>query len=80
MLYDKNYHEVAYCLVNTPPDLIKYEDERLHDVEHIPEEMRVTRIVYERSQEKEEAIKQKCIAAQEYYICVLEEIKRQHGG
>ena len=80
MLYNRSFHEVAYCLVSTPFDLIGYEDERLHDVDYIDEEKRITRVNYERDLEKENQIKMKCEAAQEYYIQVLEEIKKHHEG
>ena len=41
-LYDKPRYEVAYCLVDTPDDLCKYQQPELHLVSHIPEHMRVT--------------------------------------
>lgn len=42
MLYDIDNACIDFGLVNTPPDLIGYEDAELHEVEHLPEKARIT--------------------------------------
>lgn len=71
--------EVAYCMVNTPDELIKYEQEDLHYVDHIPEEMRVTVVRYERDMELEAKIVRKVQAAHRYFDQISRQIKREHN-
>lgn len=71
--------EVAYCLVNTPDELIKYEQESLHYVDHIPEELRVTVIKYKRDMELEAKIISKVSAARRYFDQITSQIKREHN-
>lgn len=78
MLWDVDSADVAYCLVDTPEDLIKYEDARLHMVSHIAPELRVTLVNYKREKELEEKIKVKVEAAREYYKKVIHQIAEQH--
>ena len=78
MLWDTCQHEVAHCMVNTPDELIKYEDQGLHYVDHIPKERRITLIAYERDEKLEALIRVKCEAAQEYYQRVIEQINKEH--
>jgi hypothetical protein len=78
MLWDKPYAEIAYCLVNTPDDLIGWEAPSLHLVDHIPRDLRVTVVHYERDAELEEKIKVKVAAAREYYTQVIHQITNQH--
>ena len=78
MLWDVNLADVAYCLVDTPEDLIKYEDVNLHRVSHIAPELRVTLVHYERDKDLEEKIKVKVEAAREYYEKVIHQIAEQH--
>ena len=75
MLYDRPLHEVAFCLVTTPEHLIGYEDGTLHYVDHLPPESRIVTVQYQRDSELEERIKQKCDAANEYYLTALENIR-----
>lgn len=65
-LYDKPEWFVDYCLVDTPADLISYEQEELHQVSHIDAELRVRSVKYLRDAAKEDEIKQKVIAARAY--------------
>lgn len=65
-LWDCDEFELAYCLVNTPEELIRYEQPDLHIVDHIPPERRVTSLIYTRDMELEKKIEVKCRAAQQY--------------
>lgn len=77
-LWDKPEFEVAWCLVDTPPDLIGYEDESLHYVSHINPALRVTRALYQRDPALEERIKIKVKAANAYIEKAVREIVEQH--
>lgn len=59
---------VDFCLVDTPPHLIGYEQEDLHIVSHIDPFKRVKSFVYERDAEKEEKIKARVEQMQAYYF------------
>lgn len=80
MLWDVPEWEVAYCMVNTPDELIKYEQETLHFVDHIPEELRITRVHYKRDIGLEEKIKRKVEVARKYLTAQIELIQAQHSG
>lgn len=78
-LWDVPVWEVAYCMVNTPDELIKYEQQDLHYVDHIDESLRVTVVRYERDMELEAKIVAKVSAARRYAERMVAEIRRQHG-
>lgn len=78
MLWDMDEFEIDYCLVNTPDELIGYEDYALHSVEHIAPELRVTRVQYKRDKALEEKIKVKVKAARDFYEQIVKEIAHQH--
>lgn len=78
MLWDCDEFENAYCMVNTPEELLRYEQEDLHYVDNIDESLRVTITPYKRDLELEEKIKVKCEAAQQYFNEVLEQIAQDH--
>lgn len=78
MLWDVPEFSIAYCLVDTPDDLIGWEDQSLHDVSHIIPDLRVTLVHYKRDQALEDKIKYKVDAAREYYEKVIREITEQH--
>jgi len=78
MLWDKPYAEIAYCLISTPDDLIGWESQSLHQVDHINRELRVTLVPYERDLALEEKIKVKVQAARFYYAEIVREISNQH--
>lgn len=77
-LWDKPSFEVAWCMVDTPPDLIGYEDESLHYVSHINPAMRVTIVRYERDRALEEKIKLKVQAANAYIEAAVRQIAAEH--
>lgn len=78
LLWDRPRARVAYCLVDTPDDLIGYEQRESHIVSHLPEHHRVTTWAIERDAEKEARIIDKCKAAQAYYADVIAEFDRTH--
>jgi hypothetical protein len=65
-LYDCDYFDICYTLVDTPEHLIGYEDWSLHFMDDVPLEMRLTEIRYERDQKKEEKVKEKVEQCREY--------------
>lgn len=78
-LWDVPAAEVAYCMVSTPEELIRYEQPELHIVDHIAKQMRVTSISYERDMALEEKIVEKCKAAKVFYHQALQRIMSAHG-
>jgi hypothetical protein len=79
MLWDKPKARLAFCLVTTPSDLRPWDDERLHEVDHIDPALRVTCVDYERDTDKEQLIITKCNAAKVAVREFVEEIKRSHA-
>ena len=77
-LWDKPKASIAYCLVSTPEDLMKWEEQSLHSVDHIIPELRVTLVHYERDRAIEEKIKFKVEAARQYFEEICREIGKQH--
>jgi hypothetical protein len=65
-LWDADEAIVAYCLVDTPEELIGREDPALHRFDHLPIEMRITTVSYLRDREKEAQIERKLSAAYHY--------------
>lgn len=80
MLWDIPEFELAWCLVSTPDELIGYEPDELHSVDHIPEELRLTTVLYERNAEKEELIKHKVRLAQYKIMELVEQITMDHAA
>lgn len=77
-LWDAEEWEVAYCLTDTPENLIGFEPMQVHMVSHIPEHHRVTSWVIKRDLEKEAAIFEKVKQAREYYAQVIAEFDLTH--
>jgi len=78
MLTNRIYATVAHCLVDTPDELIGYEDESAHRVSHINPLLRITQVEYTRAAELEDKIKQKVEAAQEYFDYAVRLIETEH--
>jgi hypothetical protein len=78
-LWDVPEFEINYCLVNTPDELIGYEDTALHYVDHIEPELRVTRVVYRRDLALEQKIKTKVEAAQKLMNALIDQIANEHS-
>lgn len=79
MLWDVDEFEIDYCLVSTPDELIRYEPEAIHYVDHIDPMLRVTRVPYKRDKALEEKIKQKVDAAREYFDQIVQTIAEEHA-
>lgn len=77
-LYDRPLFHLDYCLVSTPEDLCRYEQQELHQVDHIDPRLRVTTISYERDMEIEERMLEKCRAAQKYVEEITWRIAEEH--
>lgn len=77
-LWDVDQHDVAYGLVDTPEELIRYEQRELHEVEHLPEHLRITIVSYQRDRALEEKIKRKIIAARHYLAAYVERVNLEH--
>lgn len=78
-LWDVDAFEIAYCLVSTPDDLIGWEDEKLHMVDHITESLRVTRVQYTRDKALESKIQTRVEAANEYLNAMVKQIADEHN-
>jgi len=79
MLWDVDYAEVAFCMVNTPDELIKFEQEELHYVDHISEMLRVTIAPFQRDKALEDKIKLKVEAANEFLEHLVNQINLEHA-
>ena len=68
MLYDKPKARLSYCLVNTPDQLLEYENNTsLHFIdEELPKNILVTSLNFDRCFEKEEQIKYKVKECRKY--------------
>ena len=78
MLWDLPQAAIAYCLVDTPEDLIGWELPELHYVSHIAPELRLTLVHYTRDTSLEEKIKARCEAANKYLDLVMNQISKEH--
>jgi hypothetical protein len=79
MLWDVDEAELAYCLVNTPDELLGFgDDPALHYVDHIDPALRVTMIPFQREAEAEDKIIAKVKAARIYFAEVVDRIKSEH--
>jgi len=78
ILWDKPKFRLSFCLVSTPEDLIKYEDENLHYVDLIDPRLRVTSVDYERDEDKDKLIEIKCRAAQAQAEIYIEAITNKY--
>lgn len=78
-LWDVDAAEIAYCLVNTPDELIGYEPTEYHYVDNIPEILRVTRVEYVRDRAMEDRIKTKVEAANVYLNQIVQQIALEHA-
>jgi hypothetical protein len=75
-----DYSHIAYCLVNTPDNLVGFEDKKLHQVEHINPELRVTVVKYVRDKALEDKIKFKVDEARKFYDLVVKQISDEHSN
>jgi hypothetical protein len=73
MLYDKAYAQIAYCMVSTP-NLSDWENKKIHEVDHIEPQFRVTTINLQRDLTIESQIKERCMHAMEFYTEYIKQI------
>jgi len=78
-LWDMDEFEIAYCLVNTPEELIGYERPELHIVDHINPELRITVVKYTRDKTLEDKIKQRVDDANRYMDLMVKQIATEHS-
>jgi hypothetical protein len=78
MLWDVDEGEIAYCMVSTPEELIRYEQRDIHEVERIDEHKRVTRVQILRDRALEEKIKRRVGAARLYLDAQVKQIHLEH--
>lgn len=79
LLWDMPHWDIIYCMVDTPDDLIAYENPRLHKVSHIPEHKRITAVRYLRDAEKEQKMLTKAKAAQQYVAEMMDKLNTEKG-
>lgn len=77
-LWEVPEHEVAFVMLDTPDDLIRYEQPELHHVEHIDPDLRITTITYRRDFELERKLDAKCKVAYDYLMNTVALIKLEH--
>ena len=78
-LWNRPRFRVAYCLVDTPPELIgPYEPLPLHVVSHIPEHLRITTWAIDRDAAIENQMVEKARQARAYYAQVLRDFEATH--
>ena len=78
-LYNVERAALAYCMVNTPSDLIGYESEELHRVRDTPIQSLVTMLTIERDLELEQEMLERSAAAIEYYKTYINDIERKQN-
>lgn len=77
MLWNVDEAEVAFCMVDTPDELIRHEQEDLHYVSHLDPELRVTKIQFARCKDREAKIIGKVEAANAYLQQVVKSIQER---
>lgn len=77
-LYDVNHAELAYCLVNTPLDLIaKKDNPDWHNVDLVPMHLKVSTLRIERDELKEQQLLNRIKLASEYAEELIEGKKNE---
>lgn len=79
-LFDLPRWDIAYCMIDTPDDLIGYEQLAIHKVSEIDPHLRVTVVSYHRDADKEAKMLEKARAAQLYITETIQRIKDIHGA
>ena len=77
LLYGVDVAYIDYCLVNTPEDLIGYELEDLHIVDHLSVTKRVTTVRINREEEKEVEILERYALCNEQFKKFVNELKNK---
>lgn len=79
-LFDLPRWDIAYCMIDTPDDLIGYEQYGIHKVSEIDPHLRVTVVSFHRDADKEARMLEKARAAQLYITETIQRIKDIHGA
>jgi len=77
-LWDVPAHEVVHVMLDTPDDMIKWEQKELHCVSHIDPAMRITSVTYQRDAVLEKKLDAKCKAAHNYLVNLVAQIRIEH--
>jgi hypothetical protein len=77
-LWDVPEHEVVHVMLDTPEEMIRYEQREIHIVSHIDPELRITSITYQRDMKLEAKLDAKCKVARDYLLNLVEKIKLEH--
>jgi hypothetical protein len=78
ILWDAETWSVDYVLVSTPEDLIGFDPQALHFVDHIPEHHRWTTWTVHRDRKLASLIEDKVLAARRYYRQMANDFDRTH--
>lgn len=79
-LWDVDEAEIAYCMVDTPPELLRdYDQAELHQAEHIDASLRVTIVPYLRDRAQEQRIVRKVTAARMFLDAQVKRIYSEHS-
>ncbi len=78
-LYNVERAALAYCMVDTPSDLIGYESEELHRVRDTPIQSLVTMLTIERDYQLEQEMLERSAEAIEYYKTYINDIERKQN-
>ena len=77
-LWDADEWSVDYALLTTPEELVRYEPQTMHFVDHIPERLRLTSWTIQRDADKEAQMIEKVKHARHYYAEVVREFEATH--
>jgi hypothetical protein len=77
-LFDRSEWDIAYCLVNTPENLRRYESESMHVFDHLPDELKITIASFKRDLEIEKLMVLKAELAQKQIEAYIETITKDH--
>ena len=75
---DVHEHEVAFVMLDTPPELIRWEQPELHQVSHIDPALRITSKTYQRDAALEAKLDLKCKSAHDYLMNLVAKIRIEH--
>jgi hypothetical protein len=78
-LWDVPQHEVVHVLLDTPDELIKWEQRDLHEVSHIDPALRITSVTYDRDLDLERRLDDKCKVARTYLMQLVDRMLIEHG-
>lgn len=78
-LWDLPRWDIAFCMIDTPDDLIGWEPIGIHKVSEIDPHLRVTVVTFLRDADKEARMLEKARAAQQYIADTIQRIKETHG-